>query len=344
MIHRGNTRIASVIGVVLCLAATEPSFAQKVYDQVWIEPQATTSNEQVFTPRSLIRKDGEVVSIDDKTIVFTPKNETEPVQIASSRVVWIEPGFEDAASITAVETFRSGKTNPSISLLLDVVAAGPAVWRAQWLSMHLWQAAFQEQKYPAALELVNQIDARPLPPMILGGLPIQWSGERLPVAAIDAARNILATVNAADKQPKAVRLVAASWLLNEPNENVAEETLRTFSLQKERPALAQLATVLLWRKALPPEVIANRDAWDERLTKMPLTLIPGPRFLAGERYEAAGQSDHALEMYLSLALTSPRPHAVTHLAKPRAAELLKQLNRPDEAAKLMSLNEQSGSP
>jgi hypothetical protein len=344
MKDKSNSSIIAMIGFVLCLLITVPAFAQKSEDQVWIEPVAVVGGEQVFTPRSLARMTGEVLSIDDKTLVFTPANETESVQIASSRVVWIEPKFEDEATVKAVVAFRSGDKNASISPLLNAVTAGPAVWRAQWLSMHLWQAAFHESKYPAALELVKQIDARPLPPMILGGLPIQWSSERLPVSALDAANNLLAAVSTERNGSLATRLVAASWLLNESNNRMATETLRAITLQSERPALAQLATALLWKQTSPPDVIANQSDWNQRLAKMSLTLTPGPTFLAAERLEAAGRPEDALTKYLSVAIASPRPHATSASAKSRAISLLVELNRPAEAAKIEGTDNQSDSP
>ena len=320
------------------------TMAQTGGDQVWIEPAAPSNGEQVFAPRSLIRKRGSVQSFDEKAFVFIPQGETDAIRIVAARVIWVEPEFRDAGTIAAVQAFRDGKTEQSIPLLLDAITSGPPVWQAQWLSMHLWQAAFEAQKFPATLELVKQLDARPLPPIILGGLPIQWSHERMPVAAAEAARTVLATAlpasrNAAERLPAsndlgAMGLAAASRLLSEPDNRMAMAALRELSLQKERPILAQMATALLWRIAPPPDVIANHASWTKKIDTMPMTLAPGPSFLVAERLEAAGKPEEALPLFLSVAVASPRPHVVTRSARLRSVELLKQLQLPGEAAKL----------
>jgi len=318
-------RITAFMVFVVVIAAT--ALSADPVDRVWIEPPTLKGSNEPFSPRKIIERTGTVQRFDDSGMVFFVEGETTTVQVSAARVIWVEPGFNDTETIAALKQFRDEDYAASISPLLASVSRGTEVWRAQWLSMHLWQAAFQAQRYPAVLELVNQIDARPLPPMILGGLPVQWLGERLPTAAIEAAQKTLAD----DDSLSATKLVAASWLLGQANDAQAVAVLQSLSFQKERPVLALLATTLLWRKALPPDVRVNHRRWRNQLSNMPLTLIPGPTTLVADRLEAAGAADESLELFLSVGMTPTRPDPVVKIAKERSELLLEQRGQQGES-------------
>lgn len=319
--------------LVFCCAfllAMKPVGAQEPLDQVWFEPAPLQRGETAFTPRKLIRMTGTVKVLDDRLFEFEPSGSSDAVRVDALRLVWAEPDITEPNAKAAMEAYRSGKHRESIPLFLEAVSARPPVWRAQWLSMHLWQAAYESGRYPATLELVKQIDARPLSPMILGGLPIHWLTTRLPDEAVNAARATLASSDSLD----ATNLTAASWLLGHPDREQAVAILLAISEQNARPALAQLATALLWQRATPPEVLSESGRWKARLETFPLTLTPGPTFLVGKRLEAAGREDDALEWYLKGALTASRPHRVCDVSKQAAAELLRRQGRSVEAERL----------
>lgn len=323
----------SFVIVVCCVnfVASRPTCAQESFDQVWLEPAPLQRGETAFTPRKLIRMTGAVKVLDDRLLEFEPSGSSDAVRVDASRVVWAEPDLTDPNAKSAMEAYRSEKYRESIPLFLEAISARPPVWRAQWLSMHLWQAAYESGRYPATLELVKQIDARPLAPMILGGLPVHWLTTRMPDEAVSAARATLASSAALD----ATNLTAASWLLGQPDREQAVAILLAISEQNERPALAKLATALLWQRATPPEVLTESSRWKERLKTFPITLVPGPTLLIGQRLEAAGSQDDALECYLKVTLTPSRPHRVSEVAKQAAADLLRRSDRMEEAARLL---------
>jgi len=320
--------------VVACCCAVFLSMktvgAQEPLDQVWLEPAPLQRGETAFTPRRLIRMTGAVKVLDDRLFEFESSGSSDAVRMDASRVVWVEPDFTEPNAKAAMEAYRSGKYRESIPLFLEAVSARPPVWRAQWLSMHLWQAAYESGRYPATLELVKQIDARPLSPMILGGLPIHWLTTRMPDEAVNAARATIASSDSLD----ATNLSAASWLLGQADREQAVKLLLAISEQNERPALAQLATALLWQRATPPEVLSESGRWMARLETFPLTLTPGPMLLVGKRLEAAGSEDDALQWYLKVALTPARPLRVSEVSKQAAAELLRRQGRSEEAERL----------
>jgi len=311
--------------------------AAERWDDVWIEPVSTDDRRIRFSPRNVIHRKGSVESFDAKTMIFLDSKQTaedegesSSLQVASSRVIWVEPGFDDDATIVAIQTFRVGNFKESIAPLLEAINRRPTVWRAQWLSMHLWQAAYQAQRYPATLELINQIDARPLPAMLVGGLPIHWTSERMPPEAMAAASQILAN----DASLEATKLVAASWLLRQPGDSQAYAVLEAIARQNARPSLAQLASVLIWRKAPPPSIRENRQQWQATLRTLPMTMNPGPMFLLADRLEASGEKETSLELFLSVAVTPSRPHSIAKMAKLRAGEILIQVGQPDAAERV----------
>lgn len=325
--------------ILLCMFITHgvPCTAAERFDDVWIEPASANEKGIRFSPRNVIHRKVRVASFDDKTMTFLDSNQTAAddsesgsLQVASARVIWVEPGFDDADTIAAIQTFRGGNFKESIAPLLDAINRRPTVWRAQWLSMHLWQAAYQAQRYPASLELINQIDARPLPAMLVGGLPIHWTSERMPPEAIAAANQVVAS----EASLEATKLVAASWLLGQPGDSQAYAVLEAMARQNARPSLAQLASVLLWRKAPPPTFRENRQQWQATLRTLPMTMNPGPTLLLADRLQASGDKETSLELFLSVAVTPSRPHSIVNVAKVRAAEILIQLGQPDAAKRV----------
>ena len=331
--------------IVAAVYSADPTAVADPTDRVWIEPSSMKDAGEAFSPRAIIQRTGAVQNFDESGMGFLVDGETTAVQVSAARVIWVEPGFSAPETIAALKLFHAKEYAASISPLLESVSRDSCVWRAQWLSMHLWQAAFQAQRYAAVLELVNQIDARPLPPMILGGLPIHWLGGRLPPAAITAAEKILAN----NDSLAATKLVAASWLLGQTKDGQAKDgqakdgqakdgqasaVLKSLSEQKGRAALAQIAAILMWRKTPPPEVRVSSPRWRDQLSKMPLTLILGPTTLVADRLEAAGAVDESLELFLSVGMTPSRPDAVVNIAKSRSQMLLEHLGQQDDLQRL----------
>ncbi len=310
----------AVVLVILSVAfqtANAAELDRRTADRIWLEHRPPTNNRTGFLPQRIRVVDCDVESIDDAVIVY---HRDGVVQKASSaQVIWIEPSFDDSEIEAALKLYTSGMFKESIQPLLSAIEQGPPVWRAQWLSLHLWNATYASQRFAATLAVVSQIAARPLPDLILGGLPIHWINENLPVAAIDAAMSELSR----EGSPPAARLVAASWLIGGSSDPQAVATLNQLVTQNERPAIARLAAALLWKKSPPPELVRLSSDWQRRLENYPTTLYSGPAILLAQRLELAAQPGRALELYLSVSVTPPRPHLVNNFAEIRVAELMK---------------------
>ena len=68
---------------------------------------------------------------------------------------------------SALETFAEGDYSASLLKLPDILAAKPPVWRQQWITMIAAVAAWKSGRSELSLELVSQLDRRPLPPIAI---------------------------------------------------------------------------------------------------------------------------------------------------------------------------------
>jgi hypothetical protein len=166
------------------------------------------------------------------------------------------------------------------------------------------EAARRSSRGSIALELVSQLDARPLAPYVLAWLPIAWKNGQQPAAMLQAASSRL------EDDSAAVRLVAASWLLSSAGRTNAMKALKLVSLDSSRPVIAKLAETLLWRTATPPQVKENASEWLQALEALPIVLQTGPMVTLAEKFQSAGLNVEAKQLRLSLELIPPIPYPV----------------------------------
>jgi hypothetical protein len=271
-------------------------------DRIWIEPQKPTKAESDWYPRAIRQQSGKIISLDRDQLRWVVQGDEAESRIAASRVLWIEPGGTSENETDALRRFAAGDYAESLRPLLNVLSERPPVWRQQWISMLAAYAAWRSSRPAISLELVEQLDNRPLAPITLAWLPVGWRGGAPQPTAIQAASSRLS-----DSSP-AVRLVAASWLLSSPERAPATAVLEQLSNDNERPWIAHLAETLLWRVATPPQVSESRGEWLQKLDSLPMVLQVGPTITLMEKLQSAGQSDLAKRLELSLKLTPPIPH------------------------------------
>jgi hypothetical protein len=162
-------------------------------------------------------------------------------------------------------------------------------------------AAWKSGRGKIALELVSQLDLRPLPPVAVAWLPVAWRGGVQPPEAVSEAKNRLS-----DPSP-AVQLVAASWLLSSSDRSRAAAVLHRLQTH-DRREIAQLAAVLLWRIATPPTVIESVESWRTKIDTLPMVLQVGPTKTLIDKLKSAGQTEPARRLQWSLDLTPIHPH------------------------------------
>ncbi|MGI9469926.1 MAG: hypothetical protein ACR2NZ_00240 [Rubripirellula sp.] len=288
-------RFLLLLGCCASIAASA-----KGVDRVWIQPPRPTSTESDWYPRSIEVREGRVILFDGKQLrVICTGDEAETV-IASGRVIWIEPDPVSDLEQEAVDLFEQGEHAASLLRLPDILKQRPPVWRQQRITMLSAVNAWLSGRASIALELVGQLDRRPLPLAVVAWLPIAWENGALSTETLEAAKNRLE-----DPSP-AVRLVAASWLLSASDRNQAITTLKSLE-QHPRVEIARLAEVLLWRITAPPQVADLATQWQARLDALPMALQTGPTKTVINKLRAAGQSERADQLKWSLEVTPIQP-------------------------------------
>jgi hypothetical protein len=273
-------------------------------DRVWLEPPRPTSSQSDWYPRAIKTLTGKVIDLDAKQLRFLVSGDEAETVIAAIRVLWIEPEHVADLEAEMIQQFVDGRYAESLSKLPSVLQRQPRppVWRQQWITMLGAAAAWKSGRSKIALELVSQLDRRPLPPMSLAWLPVAWKNGVQRADAVTAAKARLS-----DPSP-AVQLVAASWLLSSPDRNQASTVLRRLQ-SHDRAEIAFLAQILLWRTATPPQVIQSSREWQAKLEALPLVLQTGPTKTLIDKLRTAGQSDAANRLQWSLELTPIHPGA-----------------------------------
>jgi hypothetical protein len=269
-----------------------------------LSPSKPTEAQSRWYPQRVSQRTGKVISLDNKQLQLLVAGDEVPTRIAAYRVIWIEPGGMTDKQSAALKLFSERDFSASLRPLLDSLNDRPPIWRQQWLSMLAANAAWRSARSEIALELVSQLDARPLAPYVLAWLPVSWNNQRQAAAAIAAAEKRL------DDKSAAARLVAASWLLSSPARSQAMTTLEQLSTNAERPFVARLAQAVLWRTATPPQVSANIDNWKQKLEQLPMVLQTGPLTVLAEKFSSAGLDREAKQLKLSLELTPVIPYPI----------------------------------
>lgn len=274
--------------------------AQSV-DRVWLEPQRPTSMQSDWYPRSIQVRSGTVLEFTATELQLLVSGDEEVTKVAASRVLWIEPGNTSELELEAVKLYVAGDYARSLAQLPSILKQRPPIWRQQWITMLAACAAWKSDRGKIALELVSQLDRRPLPPIALAWLPVAWKNAPQSVISVNEARQRLTDSSAA------VQLVAASWLLSSPDRGPATAVLKKLQTQ-DRADIAGLAEILLWRIATPPQVVASAQSWQNKVDALPMVLQIGPMQTLIDKLRSAGQASAAESLQWSLDLTPIHPH------------------------------------
>jgi hypothetical protein len=287
-----------LLGLVLGLVAwQDPADC----DQVWIEPARATSLQSDWYPRAIETVSGQVTQFDAEQLRLSKDSGAQSQVVPATRILWVRPDPRSELEAESMRLFAEGEYSASLLKLPEILATKPPVWRQQWITMTAAVAAWKSNRSDIALELVSQLDRRPLPPMVIAWLPIAWTNRSLPDPAVEAASQRLA-----DPSPL-VRLVAASWLLSSPQRRQAITTLKQLEAEP-RKEIARFARILSWRTATPPEVIASSDDWQNAIESLPLVWQTGPLTLLVDKLRSANQLETANRIRWSLELTPIQPH------------------------------------
>ncbi|MCO8125504.1 hypothetical protein NHH03_27445 [Stieleria sp. TO1_6] len=310
ILNRINCIVAAFVVCSVVLPASA-LVAQSSPHRVRLAPLAssTAPADSAWYPQPLVSHTGTVVQFDADQISIVLAGQSVPTRFAASRVIEIEsvrPAPDQRAALALFEQAEFGAALPALIRAISEhdAATRPPVWRQQWLSMLACQAAWRSGRAEIALELVDQLDARPLPPLMLSMLPIDWTGS---VAMSDQEFEIAA--GRAGSKSLAVKLVAASWLLRSPKyHDAAQSALTRLAAQSQRQTIAKLAGQLVWRSKTPPEIVADWQRWEQQINALPMALQTGPMVALFYSTRQAGLSDVAKRWQMTLEHAAPTWH------------------------------------
>ncbi len=300
--------IEAVLLVVVLFATSPWSQAQSVsqngaaVDRVWVQPRETFGDQEAETwyPASIQTITGQVTAFDAEHLEIIDASDGVTKRLAADRVIWIQPAGFESLEGPMVQRYQSGQFAESLNQLPEVLKQRPSIWRQQWITMLAANAAWKSGRSKIALELVSQLDRRPLPPAVLTWLPIAWR------RGVPSADSVTEAETRLSDASQAVRLVAASWLLASAKRQEATVTIQQLAAS-DRADMARLATALLWRTASPPQVQQSARQWDRQLNELPLVLQPGPTLALIDQFQAAGLSDEAKHLQWSVELVPVHP-------------------------------------
>ena len=296
-----------LLGCTALLQLSLDTFSSVWADQVWLAPQRPTKADSTWYPRPVRVIEGEIQDFDARQFQILVRGDTKPSRFAAHRVAWVEVSERSDLESKAISLFSNGKYNESLRPFISAIEKRPPVWRQQWLSMMAAQAAWRGGKGEISLELVSQLDGRPLPTLVQSWLPIDWDG-KVRDARGQAIVDEDAALSRIDDDSAAVRLVAASWLLSTSDSRKRAITaLNGLQVEDKRPIIARLAEAVLWRAAPPPEVLTSSNTWQQRINQFPMVLQTGPTKTLAVVCERAGLKEEATKLKLSLELMPMTP-------------------------------------
>ncbi len=275
--------------IVLFSGALNVGFASTI----WLAPSTSETRGSNWYPAAIQKQQGQVVQFDRDAIVITDPKTSRSRRLASSRVLWIEADDQTDREKNIRSFFEEGRDTDVLSGLSDVLNERPPVWRQQWLTMVAAVSAWRTKRGKVALELISQLDQRPLPLMILAWLPIAWTNQ---ITAEPLVADALARLS--DPSP-IVQLIASSWLLSSVHRNIASEKIKEL-ITSDRTEVAQLASALLWRVATPEQVKKSAEDWRDEIDRMPLMLQGGPLVLLKSKLRSSGEATAAEHLQWSI--------------------------------------------
>lgn len=294
--HVSTMRLSVFLLIVVC-SVTYTDWIRAA-DRIWLEPARPTVGQGDWYPRSIESFTGSVVAFDAEQFRVIRAGQNTETVTSAARVLWVEPEQISNLEAGLIDLFKEGKYAQSLSGLPAALKSRPPVWRQQWLTMLSANSAWLSGRAPVALELVGQLDRRPLPAMVLAWLPIAWENGAQPAAVVRAASE------RAQDPSAVVRLVAASWLLSSADRNqglqIINELVKDSGTSRD---ISQLARILSWRVTPPPQVAALQATWEKQIAALPMAIQTGPSHLLMNKLRASGQAEEAKRLQLSLELT-----------------------------------------
>lgn len=293
---------------------TAPSAAHQLFLAPSATAQQTPRNQRWFPiPVNSIR--GQILELNDKQAKIQVPGKVQVDTYAANRVIHVRLANTPDDQIKALALYDQRQFSAALPAIVKAVSEPQngqraPVWRQQWLSMLAARAAMHGNRGSVAIELVRQLDQRPLPAMTLGLLPIVWDWS-------DTSALVQPAVKAAGSDSLAVKLVAASWLMRSQDyRDAAKSALQRLAAQTQRPTIATLAKQLLWQLKTPVQIQSDFESWETEVEALPMPLQTGPIIGLATTLRRMGQNEASQRWSKALELAAPAPYPVPKPTQP----------------------------
>ena len=180
--------------------------------------------------------------------------------------------------------------------LMIALEQRPPVWWQQILTAHAADDLMRIGRRREAYELIRQLDARPLPPLVVTRLPVAWSSDDATDTHADDAAGLTS-------ESPLVRLVAASRLSDHPSHRSdARRSLAELAgpgaRPIERPMIRSAARAVQIRIVDATPLRNDPGRVVTAVDRFPVLLRPAAAASAADALERIGRDDEAREMRL----------------------------------------------
>ena len=184
--------------------------------------------------------------------------------------------------------------------LLIALEQRPPVWWQQILTAHAADDLMRTGRRREAYELIRQLDARPLPPLVVMRLPVAWASDDAADTHADEAAGLTS-------ESPLVRLVAASRLADHPSHRSdARKSLAELAAPGNRPMgrstvhpmIRSAARAVQIRIVDATPLINDPGKVAAAVDRFPVLLRPAAAASAADALERIGRDDESREMRL----------------------------------------------
>lgn len=307
----------SAFFTVIVLTIPISSFAQE-HDVLVVRPP---TGEEKFA-----RLVGDVVDLTNEQAIFISKGGTREQKIALTRIAEFELARSPDEAL-ARQRLATGDFESARDLLKKSQAAEKRTWRRNELEALIAQCELGLGELDAAGKRMAVIVKAEPDSRLLGYLPLSWTdGFKTPSQA-----SLSSWAN--DSSP-ALKLLAASWMLNGPKRTEATAQLEKISSGVSK-RLACLAEAQLWRTKLAAIKPLDAQRWLQRVESFPEDLRAGPSFVAGQAAAKADLPLRAADAHLRIAFIHPLQSSLALEAQFLAAKQLEKAAVNSDAIALL---------
>lgn len=273
----------------------------------------------------LMTVSGDILGYDDETLTLRVRSGVALQTYDSREVVAVEIQ-RTAGHLAGLVALDAGQIDEARAQFQKGLMTEQRGWVRHEMLGGLIRCHLRRDDYPQAVALFMDIVLNEPHTRQWDIAPLAWGSETVSEDLRANARRWLL------QNSEAVRLVAASLLLHDPDGNARKE-MESLARSQDR-YIGSLARAQLWRIALdtPNNLSAQMlDRWRREVERMPESIRSGPWFLIGRGHQLRNEPDEAISAYLRVFMVHAGNEPLAARSGFEAALALTRLNRHTEA-------------